>query len=225
MTEQRQNIATIERRKVILVDDHILFREGLRGLLERYANVEVIGEASDGDEFLEMIETMCPDVVFMDISMERVSGDVATQRALSIHPELRIITLSMFGAEIYYSRMVKAGASGFLLKNSDIGEVIEAIDCVCAGGSYFSSELMNSMRGALRSTSSSYIDGEELLSNREREILVCVCKGFSNQEIADELFISKRTVDKHRANIMEKTGCKNTANLVVYAIKNCLIDF
>lgn len=212
------------KRRVILVDDHALFREGLRGLLERYAAVEVIGEASDGDEFLEMIETMDPDLVFMDISMARVSGDVATQRAIALKADLKIITLSMFGAEVYYSRMVRAGARGFLLKNSGINEVVEAIEEVCKGGDYFSEELLRSIHSTV--SSGQYAQGgEELLSSRELEILVGVCRGLSNQEIADDLYISKRTVDKHRANIMEKTGCRNTANLVIFAVKNCLIEF
>lgn len=214
----------MEKRRVILVDDHMLFRVGLRGLLERYAHVDVVAEASDGDEFLEIISSGIEvDVIFMDISMERVSGDVATQRALSIRPDLKIITLSMFGDEHYYTRMVQAGARGFLLKNSDINEVVEAIDSLCDGGDYFSKELLDSLRSNMHTAKRSL--GEELLSSREQEILVCVCQGLSNQEIADQLFISKRTVDKHRANILEKTGCRNTANLVVYAIRHHYIDF
>ncbi len=212
------------RRRVILVDDHELFRVGMRSLLEKYADVEVIGEASDGDEFLAMIETLEPDIVFMDISMERVSGDIATQRALSLYPNMKIITLSMHSAELYYSRMVRAGARGFLLKNSAIDEVLKAIDTVCNGGDYFSEELLRSIRGTMRTIESSERD-EDILSSRELEILVGVCQGLSNNEIAENLFISKRTVDKHRANIMEKTGCRNTANLVVYAIKRCLVEF
>ncbi len=215
----------MEKRRVILVDDHMLFRVGLRGLLERYAQVDIVAEASDGDDFLEIISSGVEvDVIFMDISMERMSGDVATQKALAIRPNLKIITLSMFGDEHYYSRMVRAGARGFLLKNSGIDEVVEAIESVCDGGDYFSRELLESMRSNMH-TASRGVYGEELLSSREQEILVCVCQGLSNQEIADQLFISKRTVDKHRANILEKTGCRNTANLVVYAIRHHYIDF
>ncbi|MFI3320499.1 MAG: response regulator transcription factor [Rikenellaceae bacterium] len=211
--------------RVILVDDHALFRGGLRGLLERFADVEVVGEASDGDEFLEMLSRGVEvDIVFMDIAMERISGDVATQRALEIDPSLKIITLSMFGDEEYYSRMVKAGARGFLLKNSNIEEVVAAVECVAEGGDYFSPELLESLTESMRSSQSS-LTNEESLSARETEILIGICRGLSNQEIGNELFISKRTVDKHRANIMEKTGCKNTANLVIYAIKNQLVDF
>lgn len=141
--------------------------------------------------------------------------------ALARRPDLRIITLSMFGEESYYSRMVQAGARGFLLKDSDIGDVIEAIDAVMSGGSYFSPQLLSSLTGRMRTRDDV---PDEQLSVREREILVAVCRGLSNQEIADELFISKRTVDKHRANILEKTGCKNTASLVVYAIRNGIVE-
>ncbi|MFR9635573.1 MAG: response regulator transcription factor [Rikenellaceae bacterium] len=216
----------MDKRRVILVDDHILFREGLQKLLEHYAQVEIVAVASDGDEFLEIIRGGIEvDVIFMDISMERVSGDVATQRALAIAPNLKIITLSMYGDEHYYTRMVKAGTRGFLLKNSDINEVVEAIDTVCEGGDYFSKELLTSLRSNMHTSDHYPLLSEELLSSRECEILVCVCQGLSNQEIADKLFISKRTVDKHRANIMEKSGCRNTANLVVYAIRNHYIDF
>ncbi|MFI3269251.1 MAG: response regulator transcription factor [Rikenellaceae bacterium] len=213
------------KRRVILVDDHALFRGGLRGLLERYADVEVVGEASDGDEFLAMIETTPADIVFMDISMERISGDVATEQALARFPGLKIITLSMFGDEYYYSRMVRAGAKGFLLKNSDIKEVVAAIESVSDGGDYFSQELLESLRTTMHDNTNTEQLNSDVLSSRESEILVGVCQGLSNQEIAEKLFISKRTVDKHRANIMEKTGCKNTANLVVYAIRNHLVKF
>ena len=190
-------------RRIILVDDHSLFRNGLRGLLERCAECRVVGEAASGEEFLAMLDDIDADIVFMDFSMPGLDGAQTTERALARRPDLRIITLSMFGEESYYSRMVEAGARGFLLKDSDIGDVIDAIETVTGGGSYFS---------------------PQLLSSREREILVAVCRGLSNQEIADELFISKRTVDKHRANILEKTGCKNTASLVVYAIRNGIVD-
>ncbi len=194
----------------------------MRGLLERTGRVEVVGEASDGYEFLRLIGVVSADVVFMDFSMDGMSGDEATQRALQLRPELKVITLSMFGEESYYTRMVTAGAKGFLLKNSDLREVMTALECVAEGGEYFSAELMGSIADSMCSTRNGC---EDSISARETEILIGVCRGLSNQEIADELFISKRTVDKHRANIMEKTGCKNTASLVIYAIKNQLVEF
>ena len=167
-----------------------------------------------------MLPTLKADVVFMDISMPNVGGEEATRKALSLCPDLKIVTLSMFGEESYYTRMVEAGAKGFLLKDSSIEEVFDAIDTVVAGGDYFSQRLLSSMSNRLRGTELS--SGE--LSSREIEILLAICRGLSNQEIAEELFISKRTVDAHRANILEKTGCKNTASLVVYAIRNQLVE-
>ncbi|MFI3292495.1 MAG: response regulator transcription factor [Rikenellaceae bacterium] len=210
--------------KIILVDDHTLFRRGLRGLLERHGGVEVVGEASDGVEFLKILESTTADVVFMDFAMEPMSGDEATRRALQIYPDLKIITLSMFGDESYYTRMVTAGAKGFLLKNSDIREVLQAMECVAKVGEYFNEELLGSLTQTMF-PAHIVPPSEDALSAREMEILIGVCRGQNNQEIADELFISKRTVDKHRANIMDKTGCKNTASLVIYAIKNQLVDF
>ena len=194
---------------------------GLRGLLEHCAGCRVVGEAASGEEFLAMLPELEADIVFMDFAMPGIDGAQATERALARRPDLRIITLSMFGEESYYTRMVQAGARGFLLKDSDIGDVVEAIDTVMAGGSYFSPQLLSSLAGRMRTRED--VPDEEL-SAREREILVAVCRGLSNQEIADELFISKRTVDKHRANILEKTGCKNTASLVVYAIRKGIVE-
>ncbi len=207
--------------RIALVDDHTLFRNGLRGLLEHCTGYRVVGEAGGGEEFLAMLDTLEADVVFMDFAMPGIDGAQTTERALARRPELKIITLSMYGDESYYSRMVEAGARGFLLKDSDIGDVIEAIETVAAGGTYFSPQLLSSLAGRMRTREAV---ADEPLSSREREILVAVCRGLSNQEIADELFISKRTVDKHRANILEKTGCKNTASLVVYAIRNHIVE-
>ncbi len=214
--------------KIFLVDDHTLFRNGLRGLLNARPDCEVIGEASSGEEFLEKLpEYEQIDIVFMDIAMPGISGDETTARALEMRPDLKIITLSMFGDEDYYYRMVSVGAKGFLLKSSDIDEVTTAIETVANGGSYFSQELLDGLMNYLQPAPQPApveIEDEEALSERELEVLIEICKGLSNQQIADKLFISKRTVDKHRANILDKTGCPNTANLVVYAIKHNLVE-
>lgn len=209
--------------KIALVDDHTLFRTGLAGLLSQHEGFEVVADVGSGEEFLAILPSLDVDVVFMDISMPGIDGAETTRRALAERPDLRIVTLSMYGDEHYYTRMMESGASGFLLKDSDIEEVYSAVEVTMAGDSYFSSALLGTLT---RNMSMLAVDepDEDQLSNREVEILVEVCRGLSNQEIADKLFISKRTVDKHRANIMEKTGCKNTANLVVYAIKNHLVD-
>ena len=214
--------------KIFLVDDHTLFRNGLRGLLDSRNDCQVIGEASSGEEFLAKLSDCDIDVVFMDIAMGSISGDETTARALEIRPDLKVITLSMFGDEDYYYRMVSVGAKGFLLKSSDIDEVTAAIETVANGGSYFSQELLDSLVSCLHTTPQPnpqvVTEDDEELSERELEVLLEICKGLSNQQIADKLFISKRTVDTHRANILEKTGSNNTASLVVYAIKNNLVE-
>ncbi|WP_297553591.1 response regulator transcription factor [uncultured Alistipes sp.] len=207
--------------RIVLVDDHSLFRNGLRGLLDRCEGYRVVAEAACGEEFLAMLPGLDAEVVFMDISMPGMNGDETAERALRLRPELKIITLSMFGDENYYTRMVEAGARGFLLKDSSFEEVLRAVETVQGGGSYFSEGLLASLAHRMRTREGA---AEDPLSGREREILVAVCRGLSNQEIADELFISKRTVDKHRANILEKTGCKNTASLVVYAIRHGIVE-
>lgn len=209
--------------KIALVDDHTLFRSGLKGLLSQHDNYEVVADVGSGEEFLEILPQLDVDVIFMDISMPGIDGCETTRRALADHPELKIITLSMYGDEHFYSLMVVSGASGFLLKDSDIEEVYAAIDAVVDGDSYFSEALLGTMTRNMSMLTVPALSDEDALSDREIEILVEVCRGLSNQEIADKLFISKRTVDKHRANILEKTGCRNTANLVVYAIKNHLV--
>ncbi|WP_294599317.1 response regulator transcription factor [uncultured Rikenella sp.] len=225
-----------EKYTILQVDDHALFRNGLKLLLNSHPRFRVVGEAATGREMLGWLEQAerLPDVVLLDIAMPDMNGIEAAAEALKHWPELRIITLSMYGEEDYYFKMVSQGVKGFLLKNSDITEVYAAIEAVLEGGSYFSQELLFNLVSNLRSSSDS--EAEELpeaeeeatdeaaLSAREKEILLLICKGMTNYEIADTLFISKRTVDKHRANILEKTNCKNTANLVVYAIKNGLVE-
>ncbi len=211
--------------KVMIADDHALFRTGLKNLLSMDEEFQVVGEASNGRELIGLLEAELPDAILLDISMPEMTGIEAAAEILRRWPQAKIVTLSMYGEDEYYFKMVSLGAKAFLLKNSDIAEVQDAIRTVADGGTWFSQELLYNLVSNLRSSSenSSAEDGAEL-SEREREILLEICKGLSNQEIGDKLFISKRTVDKHRANILDKTNCKNTANLVVYAIKNKLVE-
>lgn len=208
---------------IIIVDDHSLFRNGMRLLLTNAGNFNVIAEASNGNEFLKLIEKTIPDIVLMDIDMPEMDGIQATTIALEKFPKLKVICLSMYGEEEYYYKMIEAGASGFLLKNSDINEVKTAIDNVYNGRKYFSQELLYNVVKNIKSTQVSQ-ELVENLSERELEVLKQICIGHSNHEIAETLHISKRTVDKHRANLLDKTNSKNTAHLVMYAIKNKLID-
>jgi DNA-binding NarL/FixJ family response regulator len=209
--------------KIVIVDDHSLFRNGMKLLLTSAGNFSIVAEASNGKEFIDLLNTIVPDVVLMDIDMPEMDGIEATTKALEMHPDLRIIGLSMYGEEEYYYKMIEAGVSGFLLKNSDIGEVKTAITSVFEGGKYFSQELLYNVVRNIK-TSQTNQEVVENLSEREVEVLKQICVGLSNHEIADNLHISKRTVDKHRANLLDKTNSKNTAHLVMYAIKNKLID-
>lgn len=206
--------------KVWLVDDHQLFRAGFRTLLTRVPGLDVGFEASDGAEFLRKLKDERPDLVFLDISMPEVDGVSATQTALAMYPDLKIVILSMFGEKEYYTKLVELGVRGFLLKSCDFKEVEMAVEAIVSGDFYFSQELLQQMvfKGGNAKPAANY----EELSEREKDILVEICGGASNQEIADKLFISKRTVEKHRANLMVKTGCSNTASLVVFAVKNGL---
>lgn len=211
------------KHKVLLVDDHKLFRKGLRMLIDTLNRFEVTGEASNGIEFLDLLEQGQPDIVMLDIAMPEMDGIEATRQALIKYPDLRIITLSMFGEQDYYFKMVDAGIKGFLLKNSDFTEVKQALETVMEGGNYFSRELLMNLVNSLKN-SPEELTPDSPLSDREKEIILLICKGMSTQEIADSLCLSKRTVDSHRANILLKTGCRNTASLVVYAIKEKLVE-
>jgi len=208
--------------RIFIVDDHQLFRNGLKILLSSFPDFEVAGEASNGEDYLNLLKTVPGDVTLMDINMPEMDGIEATRRGLKLNSSMNIIALSMYGEEEYYYKMVDAGAKGFLLKDSDISEVREAILTVSRGGSFFSQELLYHVIQKIKHRE--YENKNASLSKREKEILLKICEGLSNQEIADTLFISKRTVDKHRANLLGKTNSKNTAALILFAIKNKLIE-
>jgi DNA-binding NarL/FixJ family response regulator len=198
----------------------------MKMLLSAHPEMEVVVDAASGEEFLAAISQVEVDVVFMDYDMPGLNGAQTTERALTVCPDMKVVALSMFGDNAYYTHMMECGAKGFMLKDSEFDQVIEAVKTVYAGGTYFSESLLESLAQSLRVTPSLAMEqpDEDRLSEREVEILVAICRGLSTQEIADELYISKRTVDKHRANILEKSGCKNTASLVVYAIKNGIVE-
>lgn len=207
------------RLNLFLVDDHSLFREGLKFLLSNFDFVENIYEAENGAQFISALKNNTPaDIALLDIEMPVVNGIEATRQALLIRPELKVIALSMYSEESYYSSMIDAGAAGFLMKNSNFSEVKKAICDVWEGKNYFSSEILQSILTRVVNKKQQNVNEE--ITERETEILFYICKGLSNTEIALELAISKRTVDKHRENLLEKTKSKNTANLVIFAIKN-----
>ena len=201
--------------KIALVDDHTLFRNGLKGLLLANPDYDVVGEFSDGSQFIAALPTLEVEVVFMDISMPNMDGKTATKLALRQRPELKIIALTMFGEQQYLEQMAEAGVVGFLKKDSDIQEVYSAIESVVAGECILPE----------------WVDAEtkrqtdpDALSERELSVLSAICQALSTPQIAEQLSISRRTVDAHRARILEKTGCNNTASLVAYAVKMNLVE-
>ncbi len=216
----------MNKKRVVLADDHTLFRNGLKILINSRPEFTVACEVANGVELLDALAKDSYDVVLLDIQMPEMDGFEAARIIKERYPDLPLITLSMFGEEDYYFKMVEMGVKGFLLKNSEFEEVCNALTTVVGGGTYFSQELLLNLVNNFQYNSSTPSDEDDdtALSQREQEILVLICKGLSNKEIGELLFISKRTVDKHRANILVKTNCKNTANLVVYAITNSIVD-
>lgn len=213
----------MEKLKIIIVDDHKLFREGLKILLCNLEEVEEVLEAPDGEAFLNMLATCHPDLVLMDIEMPRINGIEATTRAIEKFPDMKILALSMYSDEEYFQKMVDAGVCGFLLKNSEFSEVKKAITSVVQGNNYFTEEILYRLVNRFK-TKPAQTEPPVTLSDRELEVLLLICKGLSNQEIADQLFISKRTVDHHRASLLTKTDTRNAASLVIYAIKHKMIE-
>jgi len=211
--------------KILIVDDHDLFREGVKYILSKVPEFIVVDDASNGVDYLEKLKTVKPDIVLMDIDMPRMNGFEATKQSLDSYPYLKIITLSMHGDQGHYMRMIELGVKGFVLKDAGISQLKDAIIEVHQGRNYFSQELL--MNIILRKESSP--SGEQLrrqleISERELEVLRLICKAYSNKQIADTLFISPKTVEGHKAKLMEKTNMSNAVSLVLFAIKNHLVE-
>jgi len=213
-----------QKPNIILVDDHLIFRQGLKSIftIENIANV--IGEASNGLELLNLLTHLRPDLVLMDIDMPHMNGLEATEKALELMPELKIIAFSMFSDEEYYYKMIDRGVKGFILKTSGINELENAIKNVMSGDTYFSNELLRKIINNFGHSNSNKPTLQDNLTDREIEILQQICLGLSTDEIAEKLFISPKTVKSHKSNLLEKTVCKNTPALILFAIKNKIVE-
>lgn len=217
-----------DKISIIIVEDQTIFRNGLKLLLNEILQVELIGECSNGLDFLDMLDRKMPDIVLMDIKMPMMDGYEATKRAAERFPNIKVIVLSMYGEEEYLVKMLEAGIKGFLLKNVEEDELKKAIMMVAEGKNYFSNELLPALTNSFKKKKTYDEEKEKLLdklTRREVEVLQLICKGYTNKEIAEECFISPRTAGGHRTNLLAKTGCKNTADLVSFAIKYNLIKF
>lgn len=208
--------------KLIIADDHRMFRESVKNILTTEKIAEVIAEAENGEEVINLLDYHQPDIILMDIGMPVMDGIEATKKALKKQPNLKILVLSGFDDEKYYYSMVEAGAKGFVLKNSGIAELKNAINEINNNKSWFSPELLQKVITKLNCKSK--INKELNLSEREMEVLHLICESLTNDQIAEKLNLSFETVKWHRANILSKTGSVNTAGLVIYAIKNQLVN-
>jgi len=211
--------------RILLADDHSIVREGLRVLLERQQEFEVIGDVADGRQAVEMAETSHPDVVVMDVAMPVLNGIEAARRITSRTPEVGVVMLSMHSDESYILRALKAGARGYLLKDSLKADLIDAVRAAAQGKSFFSPKVSKVMQedymNELQARGAE--DTWELLTDREREILQLVAEGKTNKEIASLLNISPYTIDTHRSHILQKLNLHSAPELILYAIRKGII--
>jgi len=212
--------------KIILADDHRIFRDGIKSLLSDYEFIDIIGEVSSGIELLNILKTLNPDIVIVDITMQGISGIEAAEQISHLYTEIKIMILSMHTNEEFVTNSIKAGAKAYLPKDSSKEELIEAIKTLYEGGEYYSKLVSdNFMKNYFKKYKvEQNLKENDDLTQREIEILKLAANGVSNKEIADKLFISVKTVDAHKNHIMQKLKLKNTAEMVLYAVKNKIIE-
>ncbi len=214
--------------KVAIADDHVLFRKGLITILEMDDDIEVVLEVNNGKELVENLNQPLPEVILMDLKMPEMDGMEATKIIKEKHPEIKILILSMYDEEKFIIYCLELGANGYLLKNADPAEVTQAIRTVVAKDFYFNDHISTVMLKGLNQKSrpkgKPQWTNKIQLTNREKEVLELICHEYTTPEIGEKLFISHRTVEGHRKHLLEKTGAKNTAGLVVFALKHELIE-
>lgn len=214
------------KKKILIADDHTLFRDGLRMLLSRNEELEVVGEASDGMDAVQMARDLEPDLVIMDITMPRLSGIEATREIIAVLPSTRVIILSVHSRRAFIMEALEAGARGYVLKDSARMKLLFAVEAVLMGESYLDSpaashivnEFVNKGVGNLKAAE------RKTLTAREQQVLHLIVDGHSNREIAEKLFISHKTVDTHRMNLMNKLGVHDVVGMIKYAIASGLVD-
>ena len=215
----------MSKLRILLADDHTIVRHGLRVLLERHPGFTVIGEASNGREAVQIAEQELPDIVLMDVAMPLLNGIEAAFRITSAFPKISVVILSMHSDESYVLRSLKAGARGYLLKDSAEGDLIQALSAVAAGKAFFSPAVSKLLADDyLRQVHQRGLeDPYDLLSPREREILQLIAEGKSSKDVASLLNLSAYTIDTHRANLMQKLNVHNIPELILYAVRRGII--
>jgi len=214
------------RVRIVLADDHTILREGLRALLSADPNFDIVGEAEDGREAVRCVEKLGPDLLLMDLSMPRMSGMDAISEIKKRFPETKIIALTVHKTEEYLLTTLQAGVDGYVLKDATCDELVMAIHNVMAGKPYLSPGISEKViEGYLEGKEDSLsVSSWQKLSQREREVSKLIAKGYKNKEIAEDLCISLKTVEKHRANLMKKLDLHNAAGLTVYAVERGLVN-
>lgn len=206
--------------RVIVVDDHEIFRSGLKMVINKLGYARVVAEAANGAEFLQLLDEEESDIVLMDIEMPVMNGIEATRQALEKKPGLKVIALTMFTEDAYIQHMIEAGAKGFLIKNIRKDVLDRAIQAVYNGKTYYSEELWDYFTKSI--VKEEKTENDLVITRRELEVLQLLAEGLSNKEIGDRLFVSERTIVGHKSNLMAKTNTKNTVSLLAYAIRNGL---
>ena len=216
---------TVADIKLVIADDHEIFRDGFKLMLSKFPEIMLVGEAGNGRELLELIEKENPDVILTDIKMPVMDGIEATKKITELYPDKGIIGLSMYDDDELIIEMLEAGAKGYLIKNAGKDQIIEAIKTVYNDEPYYCKTTSHKLTQMIaKSRFNPYKKSEKAeFSEREKEIIAGICDEMTNKEIGDKLFISVRTVEGHRLKILEKMSVKNTVGLVVYAIKNGIV--
>ena len=210
--------------RILLADDHTVVRQGLRKVLEERPEWQVVAEAGDGRDAVRLAEQHKPDVAVVDVAMPLLNGIEATRQIVRRAPQTKVLVLSMYSDEAYVTQMLKAGATGYLLKDSADVDLLEAVQAVSQGKSFFSPAVARLMSDDYaRQRGENAVDRYESLSEREREIFQLVAEGKTNKEIAALLFISPSTVETHRARIMEKLDLHSAAEIVLYAVRRGVV--
>ncbi|HEY4552060.1 MAG TPA: response regulator transcription factor [Bacillaceae bacterium] len=207
--------------KVLLVDDHTILRDGLKSLLDLEDDITVIGECTSGQDAIEKIEALKPDVVLMDINMPNKNGIEVTSAVKRRFPDLKVIMLTMYSHDEYFLASIREGADGYLLKDAPSGQVVEAIRTVVKGESVIQPSMTKKLFDFHQQKRDS--QSNEELTEREKEVLLCLLEGLSNKEIADKLFISDKTVKIHVSKIFKKLNVKSRSQAVIYTIQNQVI--